>query len=101
MSVVHPYRIKHIETGLYYTPGPTSNLSEKGKIYNTNNNLINYLGEHFTIDLRLFNRKTIEKYKDVLSKCGILNSSSWKKYNVYAAEFEREDLTLNDVTTAN
>lgn len=39
---MEPYRIKHKATGLYYKPGKP-NLSKIGKVYITNNSILNYL----------------------------------------------------------
>lgn len=37
------YRVKHKPSGLYYQPsGNGNNLSKRGKIYNTPNNILNY-----------------------------------------------------------
>ena len=103
MSVVHPYRIRHKLTGLYYSPKSNSNLSEEGKIYKTNSNLISYLGSYWSIDLRIYNKKLIEKYREVLSKCGTISEdeSTWNHWQARGNEFEREDLTLNGVTAMN
>ena len=103
MSVVHPYRIRHKLTGLYYSPRSNSNLSEKGKIYNTSNSLISYLGPYWSTDLRIYNKKLIEKYREVLSKCGTISEDgrAWCRWLAKGEEFEREDLTLNGVTAVN
>ena len=103
MSVVHPYRIRHKLTGLYYSPKSNSNLSEEGKIYKTNNNLITYLGAYWIVDLRIYNKKLIEKYREVLSRCGTISEdgSSWVYRGARGKEFEREDLALNGVTAVN
>lgn len=37
-----PYRVKHIPTGLYYKPGEV-NLSKRGKVYQTSNNILTYV----------------------------------------------------------
>ncbi len=54
------YRLKHKPTGLYYKPG-NINLSTKGKIYTSNNNLLSYLGHYGTsltipTDSRIFKK---------------------------------------------
>lgn len=43
-----PYRIKHIQSGLYYKPSTSSknNLSENGKIYTTKRNVLNMPNSH-------------------------------------------------------
>ena len=59
-----PYRIKHKPTGLYYQPLVNgNNLSKKGKVYLTNNNVLNRTNSFVFI---AFNKRAnfIEKMKD-------------------------------------
>lgn len=67
-----PYRLKHIPSGLYYQPSSTgNNLSEKGKIYNTN---LHGLSEKFN---------KLKRYpEDDKFRCSIkINSRIFKKYS--------------------
>ena len=47
MSNIKFHRVKHIPTGLYYQPG-SNNLSEKGKIYHNNHDVISANWRHCT-----------------------------------------------------
>lgn len=64
---MRPYRIKHKPTGLYYQPiANGNNLSERGKIYLTNNNpLINRGADYIGVGMRT-SSKTYRKYKEKL-----------------------------------
>ena len=66
------YKLKHIQTGLYYNPG-VNNLSKKGKIYTTNSNVITmYNNLPFIISV-CNNSNVYKQTKDILnweqSKC--------------------------------
>lgn len=37
-----PYRIKHISTGLYFSPGTKKGLTKQGKVYSSKNNALTY-----------------------------------------------------------
>lgn len=96
------YRVKHKPTGLYYQPGAWSTLSERGKIYSTGNNIINFMrGGCPKRWLYVGNEKTKKKYFDVLKKCGeygrIFVGGEWKngfKINADIKDFEIETMTF-------
>lgn len=69
--LIHFYRLKHKPTGLYYSPthSGSSNLSTRGKIYSSGNNLINYLSG-LSISVEIVNQKTIKENFDVLKSIG-------------------------------
>ena len=54
------HRIKHIPTGLYYKPGE-NNLSEKGKIYLTNQDILVGNAKYIGISM-IKTSKLIKKY---------------------------------------
>ncbi len=71
------HKVRHKETGLYYKPGKT-NLSEKGKIYTSNQDCINGGSSHIYI--------TIEK-----------TSRIYKKYETYFKDWEQAKWDKNCV----
>ena len=85
-----PYRIKHKPTGLYYQPTVNgNNLSKKGKVYLTKNNMLNGKDTFVYISLNERGRlyKEYEKFFPTL-----------KEYHLYMTgrvpktEFEIEEL---------
>jgi hypothetical protein len=57
------YRLKHIPSGLYYTPGT---LSEKGKVYTGGNNFKSYLGKYSSVVTIPWEGRLHKKYKQLL-----------------------------------
>lgn len=73
------YKLKHIPTGLYYRPlnGTSSNLSKRGKIYQTNINAL--LGNSDTITIRI-SEKQYKENKDLFDPSNILTASHGDYY---------------------
>lgn len=68
MKILNLYRIKHKPTGLYYVPGPYSNLNWKGKIYTGGNNVINWAnGLSSNVNLKILNRNTLLENMNILA----------------------------------
>jgi len=97
------YRLRHKPTGLYYSPthSGSSNLSTKGKIYSTGNNLINFLSG-CSCSLEIINQKTIKENYDVLKSIGEIKTHkyyggkvrySWKG-TCHGSDFEIETITF-------
>ena len=63
MKQVKLYRLKHIQTGLYYSRGT---LSERGKIYTGANNFKTYLGKYSDILIIAWGSRLHKKYKQLL-----------------------------------
>lgn len=65
------YRLKHILTGLYYKPlnGTSSNLSKRGKIYQTSTNAL--LGNSDTITIKI-SEKQYKENKDLFDPSNII-----------------------------
>lgn len=57
------YRLKHIPSGLYYTPGT---LSERGKVYTGGNNFKTYLGKYSSSIVIAWSSRLHKKYKQIL-----------------------------------
>jgi len=75
------HRVKHIPTGLYYQPGH-SNLSEKGKVYHTNSDVIsaNWIyGVVLKIDR---DSKLYRKHKEVIDRYAKFDCNG--QYVIYA-----------------
>ena len=96
------YRLKHIPTGLYYQPSKggrnqKNNLSETGKIYSSNNNIISYSsGSDTEIRLRVTSKKLLKKYLNfemigdpVYSKSNPEVIISWSMRSPFT-DFEKE-----------
>lgn len=75
---MRPYRIKHIPTGLYYYPGTgRTNLTFRGKIYKTKQNVFGYY-RWSPIPIYIYNvsrtadicKKLIPEIGEKLSKVG-------------------------------
>ena len=83
------HRVKHIPTGLYYQPGPF-NLSEKGKMYTSNNDVLSFSGKNVTLRVTK-SRKTYNKYKDILDPM-MVKGYYYGEYLIHAnaEDFERE-----------
>lgn len=56
------HKVRHKETGLYYKPGKT-NLSERGKIYTSNQDCINCGSSHIYITIEK-SSKIYKKYEE-------------------------------------
>lgn len=67
------YRLKHIPTGLYYKPigGSYSNLSKRGKIYQTSTNAL--LGDNRVITVRI-SEKQYNENKELFDFLGVRKS---------------------------
>ena len=91
---MRPYRIKHIPTGLYFTPGwYRTNLSFKGKIYKSKLNVLDYYW-YGLIPIVIFrNSKVAEVCKKVIPRLSdILSKYDSYKAVLPASEFELEYL---------
>lgn len=85
-----PYRIKHKPTGLYYQPTVNgNNLSKKGKVYLTNNNVLKGRGTFIFISLNEQGKlyKEYEKYFPTLKPDHLYMTGRVDK-----TEFEKEEL---------
>lgn len=73
------YKLKHIPTGLYYKPsnGTSSNLSKRGKIYQTNINALLVNSDTITISI---SKKQYKEYKDLFDPSNILTASRGDYY---------------------
>jgi hypothetical protein len=106
--MITPYRLKHIPTGLYYQPTSNlSNLSFKGKIYQTNVNgiseKINYNKrfpdkDEFRVDVKIGSRV----YSHLTKNCTvILTPSTSNNYIVYLttklSEWVKEEIVINKI----
>lgn len=94
-----PYKLKHTPTGLYYQPKKHrgANLSERGKIYQTKNNILSMGfysdGSHRQILTLYANKSTrvYKKTKDILP---------WKEsynYNECEVETKIEDWVKEEI----
>ena len=69
MSNIKFHRVKHTPIGLYYQPGST-NLSEKGKIYSSNSDVISANFGHCTHIRVSKSSKVYLKHKEIIDKIG-------------------------------
>ena len=86
------HRVKHIPTGLYYQPGE-NNLSEKGKIYQNNQDcLMNGYGNYLSLTM-LKTAKLLKKHPEWFDDW---EDAKWDHKRVFKNisfdEFEREDI---------
>ena len=92
------YRLKHKQTGLYYTRG---SLSEKGKVYTSGGNLMTYLGSRYSQTIYIGTASKVYKnHQEILDELdenprkvyrdGKKMSSVW--ITVHADDFEKEML---------
>lgn len=89
---MRPYRIKHTPIGLYYTPTAKNNLSKKGKVYNTNNNVLNYYGRDPFIYIRIIEGGAIDIKYGKITLDYKKGDSSTILYRVRREAFEIEYL---------
>lgn len=88
---MEPYKIKHVKTGLYYKTG-INNLTEKGKVYASGNNVLTYSSKVVRVVLR-HDTSAFKKYSALLDKY-----KTWTNYGVTTAydipkeEFIKETL---------
>lgn len=91
---IKPYRIKHKPTGLYYYPGSgRTNLTFRGKIYKTKQNVLDYYWDGL-IPIYMFNvSKTAEICKRLIPEIGKkLSKHSGCKVELPSEDFEIEYL---------
>lgn len=82
-TISHPYRLKHIPTGLYFTPiSGGTNLSKKGKIYTDNRNAL----KGKTINIAISN-KYLKYLKDDIE---VKNIESTNFFVANVSDFEKE-----------
>ena len=67
MSNIKFHRVKHLPTGLYYQPGST-NLSEKGKMYSSNSDVISANFGHCTPIRISKSSKVYLRHKEIIDK---------------------------------
>ncbi len=100
------YKVRHIPTGLYYQPVTSSgtNLSKKGKIYETSSSCLSGSEDYIIIDIK----KESPIYRDfagILDMKYGLNKSSAKFGFVYCkipkSDFEKEILPVDINTLKN
>ena len=94
-----PYKLKHKPTGLYYQPKThrSSNLSKKGKIYQTKNNILS-IG--FYADGKSRKTLTVYVYGNSHIYKQYKEKFDWKEsynYNEYIAETDIEDWTKEEL----
>ena len=86
------HKVKHLPTGLYYKPG-VNNLSEKGKIYNNNQDCLSGHFGYITISMEK-TAKLLKKHPEWFEDW----KESWNHKSIYKnvdlSEFEREILSL-------
>ena len=96
MSTIKLHRVKHIPTGLYYQPG-TNNLSEKGKIYSNNHDVIS-ANWYCCTGIRISkSSKVYLKHKEVIDKCA--NQIRTGVMMIFAdteCDFVRETVNVGD-----
>lgn len=85
------YRIKHIPTGLYYKPKGI-NLTKKGKIYNTNINVLSHYKDIVHISTKN-NKLLYNKLKGMFYKEGYIEGN----FLIPVKEFELEYITKDDI----
>lgn len=103
------YRLRHKPTGLYYQPvrgrwiGGKTNLSKKGKIYQSNQNALNGNGDTITINV---SGKQYKSHKEIFDSLGIYDSDYRYYYVSYhtpeyilrckKTDFEKEYITNDE-----
>ena len=87
---MEPYRIKHVETGLYYKTG-INNLTEKGKVYASGNNVLTHSSKAVKVVLR-HNTLAFKKYSTLLDKYKTWDLPMATAYNIPKEEFIKEAL---------
>ena len=88
------HRVKHIPTGLYYQPGE-SNLSEKGKIYQNNQDcLMNGYGDRLGLSM-LKTSKILKKHPEWFADW---EEANWDHKRIFKnfnfSDFEREEIKV-------
>lgn len=87
---MEPYRIKHVKTGLYYKTG-INNLTEKGKVYASGNNVLTHSSKTVRIDLR-HDSSAFKKYSTLLDKYKTWAQPMITAYEIPKEEFVKETL---------
>ena len=87
---MEPYRIKHVKTGLYYKTG-RNNLTEKGKVYASGNNILTYSGKEVRIELRHCT-SAYKKYSTLFDKYVVWTHPLATVYDIPKEEFIKETL---------
>lgn len=89
---MEPYKIKHVKTGLYYKTG-INNLTEKGKVYASGNNVITHNSSKVVKAVLRHNTSAFKKYSTLLDKYKIwTNPGVATAYNIPKEEFVKETL---------
>lgn len=93
------YRLKHKPTGLYYQPvrgkyGNQTNLSKRGKVYQTTQNAL--IGNGDTIIISI-NEKQYNTQKEIFDAMDIRDgySNNYKIIRACKSDFEKEYITNN------
>lgn len=96
MSTIKLHRVKHIPTGLYYQPG-ANNLSEKGKIYSNNHDVIS-ANWHCCTCIRIScNSKVYLKHKEVIDKCAKkIGTGVMMIFASTECDLDREEVNIGD-----
>lgn len=95
---MRPYRIKHKPTGLYYQPAINgNNLSERGKVYLTNNNplTIDRGEDYIWVEMRI-SSKTYRKYQEKLLELDDKCCSGKMVGRIAKGKFEIEYIKLEE-----
>ena len=87
---MEPYRIKHLNTGLYYKPG-RNNLTEKGKVYASGNNILTYSSKTIRIEL-MHHTSVYKKYSTLFDKYKVWDKPTVTAYDIPKEEFIKETL---------
>lgn len=85
------YKVRHKESGLWYTPGKT-NLSEKGKIYTNKNTVLSSSG-NYSIGLTVYKKSRI--YTKYMDKFKTWDESRYGDYVI--AYFTKDDFELVEI----
>lgn len=103
------YRLKHKPTGLYYQPvrgrwiGEKTNLSKKGKIYQSNQNALNGNEDYIWINISV---KQYDSNKELFESLGVYDRNHGSPYAVNhtpeyilrckKTDFEKEYITNDE-----
>jgi len=102
---MNPYRLKHIDTGLYFKPGCGGTLDKKGKIYTTGASYLSYIQDiKDNIYIYPWTRvykdypELFEKYQHVYYSCKDKDGNRMLDYIVIPVtreSFIKEELEIN------
>ena len=98
---MEPYKIKHVKTGLYYKTG-INNLTEKGKVYASGNNVLTCNSSKIVKVVLKHNTSAFKKHSTLLDKYKIWTEPGVATaYNIPKEEFIKETLCSWRIIPAN